>query len=115
MSGTRWRLMMPADGGASPLTFGRSFRQTATAVYRFDHQPLRHGRATHPPSGMATPALIDDMGVDNVAFLIENLGADASELQYLRELVQNAFESIRRAGRGSEGLVQVDYKQIDGV
>ena len=64
---------------------------------------------------MTTPALVDDMGVDNVAFLIENLGADASELQYLRELVQNSFESIRRAGRGTDGLVQVDYKPIDGV
>ena len=29
---------------------------------------------------MTAPVLIDDMGVDNVAFLIENLGADASEL-----------------------------------
>ena len=34
-------------------------------------------------TAMAAPVLIDDMGVDNVAFLIENLGADASELQYL--------------------------------
>lgn len=64
---------------------------------------------------MATPALVDDMGVDNVGFLIENLGADASELQYLRELVQNAFESIQRAGRGSEGRIEIDYDLVDGV
>lgn len=39
---------------------------------------------------MPSAALIDDMGVANVGFLIENLGKDAGELQYLRELVQNA-------------------------
>jgi hypothetical protein len=33
---------------------------------------------------MRTTALIDDMGVANVGFLIENLGKDAGELQYLR-------------------------------
>jgi len=43
---------------------------------------------------MRATALVDDMGVHNIGFLIENLGADAAELQYLRELVQNAFESI---------------------
>ena len=55
------------------------------------------------------------MGVDNVAFLLENLGADASELQYLRELVQNAFESIQRAGRGFDGRVEIGFEEIDGV
>ena len=64
---------------------------------------------------MTTPTLIDDMGVDNIAFLIENLGADASELQYLRELVQNAFESIQRSGRESGGRVRIDYKEVNGV
>lgn len=64
---------------------------------------------------MSTPALIDDMGVDNVAFLIENLGADASELQYLRELVQNAFESIQRSDRETGGRVLIDYKLVKGV
>jgi hypothetical protein len=34
------------------------------------------------------------MGVANVGFLIENLGKDASELQYLRELTQNSIEAI---------------------
>ena len=64
---------------------------------------------------MAASALIDDMGVDNVAFLIENLGADASELQYLRELVQNSFESIERSGRREGGRVKIDYKLVNGV
>ncbi len=64
---------------------------------------------------MSTPALIDDMGVDNVAFLIENLGADAAELQYLRELVQNSFESIQRSGREPGGRVKIDFKEVNGV
>lgn len=59
--------------------------------------------------------LIDNMGVDNVGFLIENLGKDAGELQYLRELVQNAFESIQRTTRTEEGRVEIDYELIDGV
>jgi hypothetical protein len=64
---------------------------------------------------MAGPsALIDDMGIDDVGFLIENLGADASELQYLRELVQNGIESIQRAGRTS-GRVEVDFEEVKGV
>lgn len=58
--------------------------------------------------------LIDDMGVANVGFLIENLGKDAGELQYLRELVQNAFESILRRG-SSAGRVEIDYEEIKGV
>jgi hypothetical protein len=64
---------------------------------------------------MCPTALIDDMGVANVGFLIENLGKDADELQYLRELVQNAFESIQRASRGDAGRVTIDYDVIEGV
>jgi hypothetical protein len=64
---------------------------------------------------MATSALVDDMGVHNVGFLIENLGADASELQYLRELVQNAFESIQRRGGNQEGRVEIDFEEVKGV
>lgn len=59
--------------------------------------------------------LIDDMGVANVGFLIENLGKDASELQYLRELVQNAFESIQRRSGQEEGRVEIDFEEIEGV
>lgn len=55
------------------------------------------------------------MGVDNVAFLIDNLGADASELQYLRELVQNAIESIQRSGRESDGRIVIDHRIVNGV
>jgi hypothetical protein len=57
---------------------------------------------------------IDEMGVLNVAFLIENLSKDAGELQYLRELVQNAFEAIQRAKRAS-GEIVIDYEVIEGV
>jgi hypothetical protein len=64
---------------------------------------------------MSPTALIDDMGVANVAFLIENLGKDAGELQYLRELVQNAFESIYRANRGDAGRVTIDFEVIEGT
>ena len=59
-------------------------------------------------------ALIDDMGVANVAFLIDNLGKDAGELQFLRELVQNAFESIERAGR-EDGRVEIDFEEVQEV
>jgi hypothetical protein len=63
---------------------------------------------------MAFTALVDDMGVDNVGFLIENLGADAAPLQYLRELVQNELEAIERAGI-SEGQIEIDYEEVKGV
>lgn len=59
-------------------------------------------------------ALIDDMGVDNVGFLMENLGADAAPLQYIRELVQNEIESILRSG-ASNGQIEIDYEVVDGV
>ena len=59
--------------------------------------------------------LIDDMGVANVGFLIENLGKDAGELQYLREVVQNAIESIERLGESPKGRVEIDFEEIDGV
>ena len=51
---------------------------------------------------MRPAALVDDMGVANVGFLIENLGKDAGELQYLRELVQNGIEAIARSYRIAE-------------
>jgi len=62
---------------------------------------------------MARSTLIDEMGVANVGFLIENLGKDAGDLQYLRELVQNGIESIGRSARSGE--VRIDFKEIDGV
>jgi hypothetical protein len=63
---------------------------------------------------VSTNTLIDDMGVANVGFLIENLGKDAGELQYLRELTQNAIEAIQ-ARRGADGRVEIDFEEIDGV
>jgi len=63
---------------------------------------------------MNTVALIDDMGVHDVGFLIENLGADAAPLQYLRELVQNELESIERAGI-TDGQIEIDYRDVNGV
>jgi hypothetical protein len=62
---------------------------------------------------MARSTLIDEMGVANVGFLIENLGKDAGEMQYLRELVQNGIEAIVRANRNGE--IRIDFKEIDGV
>lgn len=64
---------------------------------------------------MSNHALIDDMGVANVGFLIENLGKDAGELQYLRELVQNAIEAIERKGGPEPGRIEIDYEEVDGV
>ena len=63
---------------------------------------------------MSPIALIDDMGVANVAFLIDNLGKDAGDLQFLRELVQNAFEAIQRGGR-EDGRVEIDFEEVKGV
>lgn len=63
---------------------------------------------------MAKHALVDDMKVDNVGFLIENLGADAAPLQYLRELVQNEIEAIQKVGP-SEGRIVIDYELVEGV
>lgn len=59
--------------------------------------------------------LIDDMGVANVGFLIENLGKDAGELQYLRELVQNSIESILRRRGDEEGRIEIDFEEVKGV
>lgn len=64
---------------------------------------------------MSTITLIDEMGVANVGFLIENLGKDAGEFQYLRELTQNAFEAIERAHRTDDGRVEIDFEEIEGV
>lgn len=64
---------------------------------------------------MPPTALIDDMGVANVGFLIENLGKDAGDLQYLRELVQNSIESIQRANRPTPGQIIVDFETVNGV
>lgn len=63
---------------------------------------------------MRSTTLIDDMGVANVGFLIENLGKDAGELQYLRELVQNGIESIGRAKR-TDGRIDIDFEEVEGV
>lgn len=61
-----------------------------------------------------SPALrLDKMGVDNVGFLIENLGADAAPLQYLRELVQNEIDAIR-AGR-EDGEIIIDWEDVKGT
>lgn len=59
-------------------------------------------------------ALVDDMGVANVGFLIESLGKDAGELQFLRELVQNSFEAINNTDRGT-GQVEIDFESVNGV
>jgi hypothetical protein len=64
---------------------------------------------------MSPRTLIDEMGVADVGFLIENLGKDAGELQYLRELTQNAFEAIHRAGRSVDGRVEIDYEEVEGI
>lgn len=64
---------------------------------------------------MSKLTLIDDMGVANVGFLIENLGKDAGELQYLRELVQNGIDSILRVDRGDKGQIQIDFEDVEGT
>lgn len=87
---------------------------TATAVRHgaIRGRTSRFGRTLQ--GGSSVVALIDDMGVDNVGFLIENLGADAAPLQYIRELVQNEIESILRSG-ASSGQIEIDYEEVEGV
>jgi hypothetical protein len=58
--------------------------------------------------------LLDDMGVDNVGFLVENLGADAAPLQYLRELVQNELEAIER-DPSEHPQIEIDWEEVEGV
>jgi Histidine kinase-, DNA gyrase B-, and HSP90-like ATPase len=58
-------------------------------------------------------AVVDEMGIDNLSFLVDNLGKDAGELQFLRELTQNAIEAIQRADR--EGCIEIDFEEIDGI
>jgi len=56
------------------------------------------------------------MGVTNVGFLIENLGKDAGELQYLRELVQNGIEAIiRKNPTTPDGEIEIDFEEIEGI
>src|SRR5690348_7392376 len=55
------------------------------------------------------------MEVANIDFLIERLGQDCGELQFLREFTQNSLEAIRRSGP-AQGHVIWDYiKTPDGV
>lgn len=61
-------------------------------------------------------SLIHEMGVTNVGFLIENLGKDAGELQYLRELVQNGIEAISRKNPEThEGEIEIDFEDVDNI
>lgn len=55
------------------------------------------------------------MEVANIDFLIERLGQDCGDLQFLREFTQNSLDAIRRGGP-TEGHIGWDYVQTpDGV
>jgi hypothetical protein len=55
------------------------------------------------------------MEVANIDFLIERLGQDCGELQFIREFTQNSLDAIRRHG-AQEGHVIWDYvRTTDGV
>lgn len=55
------------------------------------------------------------MEVANIDFLIERLGQDCGELQFLREFTQNSLDAIRRANP-SDGHIVWDYVNTeDGV
>ena len=45
------------------------------------------------PGSPAEPDQTMAMGVANIGFMLERLGADCGELQYLRELTKNALEA----------------------
>lgn len=53
------------------------------------------------------------MEVANIDFLIERLGQDCGELQFLREFTQNSLDAIRRGGP-SEGHVIWDVVTVQG-
>lgn len=40
--------------------------------------------------------------------------SNTGELQYLRELTQNAIEAIQARG-GADGRVEIDFEEIDGI
>jgi hypothetical protein len=49
------------------------------------------------------------MTVSNTGFLLDRLGQDCHELQFLRELTQNAIEAIARSGKPGEIVWDVDW------
>lgn len=51
------------------------------------------------------------MGLSNATFLIEKLGQECGEVQFLRELTQNAIEAIQRTGR-ADGEIRWDYDDV---
>lgn len=51
------------------------------------------------------------MQVSNMAFLIERLYQDCSQLQFLRELTRNSIESIQRVKKGV-GIIKWDVDEI---
>jgi len=50
------------------------------------------------------------MGLANATFLIEKLGQECGDVQFLRELTQNAIEAIQRTGR-NDGEIRWDYDE----
>lgn len=53
------------------------------------------------------------MEVANIDFLIERLGQDCGELQFLREFTQNSLDAIRRSGP-QEGHIVWNYVTLEG-
>ena len=63
-----------------------------------DLPEFSHDRSREPLPGMpggppAEPDQTMAMGVDKVGFMLERLGADCDDLQYLREITKNALEA----------------------
>ena len=46
-----------------------------------------------PGGPSAEPEQTMNMGVANIGFMLERLGADCDDLQYLRELTKNSLEA----------------------
>ena len=53
------------------------------------------------------------MTVHNVGFLLDRLGQDCSQLQFLRELTQNGIEAIKRTNQPGQIVWDVDWISYD--
>src|SRR5262249_162070 len=54
-----------------------------------------------------------EMKVANMTFMLERLAQDCAPLQFVRELTQNAIDSIKQHGQAGEVRWDVDWTRFD--
>ena len=65
-----------------------------------------------PPAGKASDSTLE-MKVANMTFMLERLAQDCAPLQFVRELTQNAIDSIKHHGQAGEVRWDVDWVRFD--